>query len=473
MEGYDHAHEQPSYALINEQVSESLCLLFPSAISAQKSVSNLNQSNVSPRLLVALSGGLDSVVLTHALLQVKLAFQFELFAIHIHHGISPNADAWEKFCVKLCELWNIPLQCVRIHLPSSSKKGVEAEAREQRYSAIQAHLSEINADWIVLAHHQQDQAETLLLQAIRGAGVKGLASMATVDSKRRRFRPLLHVPRSHIEDYASHHRLDWINDESNADIHYDRNYLRHAVFPILKARFPSVENTFSRVARHMAESIDLLDVLAESDFSHFSVLSGNLNQFPMAIFTEMDRARAKNVFRWWLQKSDIPMLSEKRISALWKELQSWRYDDHFSFRLNHDYELKRYEDGLFLVKLKQPLPFDMLWQPASSPSLLLPDGSQVFIERVVGKGLALVHVANHYLRVRNRQGGEVFSWQQRRPQRSLKVIFQMAKMPPWNRDCIPLVYLGDTLVCIPDVAIDERYTAKADEVGLMLSWNGH
>lgn len=476
MEDSGHARAASSHLLLHDQLSRCLGqvgvepILHPSEIQTPATSSHVEQHQKPPKLLVALSGGIDSVVLLHALLQSKNHFQFELYAIHVHHGISEQAESWAEFCLSICSNWNVPIHIARIHVSKLSKKGIEAEARHQRYLVIEAHQSSIGADWVVLAHHQQDQAETLLLQAIRGSGVKGLASMASIDNQRKRLRPFLPITRDDIQTYASVHELSWINDESNFDTHYDRNYLRHTIFPRLKERFPSVDLTLSRVAKHMAESLSLLNELAEADFTKFKSVTENQNKFPIAILTNLDRTRAKNVFRWWLQhQSDEYKLNERRINTLISELQLWRNDDHFSLKINDDVNLKRYEDGLYLVKHRQAVPFDLMWQ--YQESLSLPNGSQLKIQQTVGSGLSFSKLLNRPLRVTNRKGGEMLLWQQNRPHRSLKVIFQMTKTPPWTRDRIPLVYVGDTLICIPNIAIDERYMARGNEPGLMLNWH--
>lgn len=427
-----------------------------------------NQQNLPLRLLLALSGGVDSVVMLHVLQLLKKQRSFELFAVHVNHGISANASAWADFCRELCLSWAIPFENCTISLGNTAVKGIEATAREKRYAAMHAHQRAIQADWLVLAHHQQDQAETLLLQAIRGAGVKGLASMARVDNLRQRIRPLLENTRAQIEAYATRHALNFVSDESNDDVHYDRNYVRHAIFPALKSRFPAVDVTFSRVAGHMAEAFHLLDTLAAMDYAQAMGSQTMSTSFPLSIFQSYEQARAKNVFRWWLQQSGWVMPSEKRLANLLTQVSQWRADDRLSVRLSDNSELKRYKHHLYIVKLKSAFHIDLEWE--HDHPLPLPDGSVLMKKMVLGQGIALSKIQAQPLRIQNRRGGEHLLWHAHRPARSLKVVYQMSDVPYWLRERIPLIFVGQTLVCIPSVADAADYAAKADEMGVVFTW---
>ncbi len=230
---------------------------------------NLTENLQPPQLLLALSGGLDSCVLLHLLgalqksgtLEKSGALRFELHALHVHHGLSANADMWSHFCAEQCQQLNIPLQVVQVKVEKNSGLGIEAAARQLRYEALFNYRFEADlADYIVTAHHQDDQAETLLLQLFRGSGVKGLAAMAAVDHSRRLLRPLLDVPRQTLHDYAIQHNIDWCDDESNTDTQYERNFVRHDVLTILEARAPAVKTVLARTASHLAEASNLWTV---------------------------------------------------------------------------------------------------------------------------------------------------------------------------------------------------------------------
>ena len=232
----------------------------------EKAFLDLNQSHKKIKsITIALSGGIDSVVLLHLLHQLQKKHRFKLNAMHVHHGLSQNADKWVKFCEKLCVKLSIPLDVEYIQLPHKKSLGIEGEARRLRYEK----LFQTKTDLIVLAHHEDDQAETFLLQLIRGAGVKGLSSMAHFDATKKLWRPLLNQSKSDIEGYAKQHKLKWIEDESNQNIDFDRNFIRSKVIPILKNRFNHIIKVISRSSSHLAEAQNLLDDLAKLDLKSY------------------------------------------------------------------------------------------------------------------------------------------------------------------------------------------------------------
>jgi tRNA(Ile)-lysidine synthase len=209
------------------------------------------------RLLVGLSGGVDSVVLLDLLRRLSKRLGLELAALHVNHQINPAAGRWAAFCRAFCRRHGVALTVVRVKVPRRSS--LEAAARAARYRAFAAQPS----DFIVLAHNLDDQAETVFLQLLRGAGVKGLSAMPVVRNSI--LRPLLEVPRSEIEAYARQRKLKWIEDDSNADLGFDRNFLRHRVLPVIAQRYPSYRKTLARASRNLAEAAQLLDELAAAD----------------------------------------------------------------------------------------------------------------------------------------------------------------------------------------------------------------
>ncbi|OGV74109.1 MAG: tRNA lysidine(34) synthetase TilS [Methylophilales bacterium RIFCSPHIGHO2_02_FULL_57_10] len=294
-------------------------------------------------VVLGLSGGLDSRVLLHLLANARQQMDFKLSAIHINHRISPNADGWANFCAELCANDGIPFQAVAVDVPRDSGLGLEAAAREARYRVLLAQ----DADAIVLAHHQDDQAETLLLQLLRGAGVKGLAAMpgvryqgsgikgpkANIDPSLRTgksrgeeekpiLRPLLDVSRSVLFEYAKAHGLEWIEDESNLDLAYDRNYLRSRILPELEQRFPAARKTLARSASHLAEAAALLEEVARED-AVCAVSDGRLD---LAMLKAMSAARATNLLRWWVaQQSGVP-ISTARLADIRSQLLNAKPD---------------------------------------------------------------------------------------------------------------------------------------------------
>jgi len=273
------------------------------------------------RLLVALSGGRDSVALLHVLRTLRAEFGYELRALHVHHGISPRADVWGAFCQNFCELTGVPLTVESVDVPRGAPEGLEAAARARRYEA----LTQLDTDWVAFAHHRGDQAETLLFNLLRGTGLGGAAAMPEVRplaTGRRLIRPLLGVNRVEIDRYLQRYRLDWIDDESNADTGYARNFLRHRIVPLLQSRFPAAEKKLASAAAHFAEARDLLDELALID------LGGEPPYFPLPLscLNALSEARARNLLRFLLAKHGVQIPSAQRLVELLRQLREAKPD---------------------------------------------------------------------------------------------------------------------------------------------------
>jgi tRNA(Ile)-lysidine synthase len=416
------------------------------------------------QLVLAFSGGLDSCVLLHLLVQLRSELRFDLCALHVHHGLSPNADDWVRFCEKTCVALGVPLRVVRVDVVVKGA-GIEAAARHARYQA----LFEVEADFIVLAHHQDDQAETLLLQLFRGAGVKGLAAMAAEDRRRRLLRPLLDVSRRELMQYATAHRLDWIEDESNLDRRYDRNYLRHELLPLIEARFKSVSKVLARTAGLMAESAALLDDLAQIDATCTGLsATENRQRLPLGCLQKLALPRARNLLRWWLSLNQLEMPSAARLAEMLDQLLSARDDAAISIKLGADAYLKRYRDAVYIDCRCSRAPFSLLW--SGQPEIELPDGSRLIFEKKIGVGLACARLGVEKLRIASREGGERFKPDASRPTRTLKHLLQEANIPPWERQRLPLVYLDDELAMVPGIGVAANLQPQPHEAGLLIEW---
>lgn len=415
------------------------------------------------RLLLALSGGLDSRVLLHLLAVSPHSQSFELHALHVHHGLSRNADAWADFCVAQCQEHKTPVQVVHVSVDKKTGRGVEAEARQLRYETLfEAKVNQQPFDFVITAHHQDDQAETLLLQLFRGAGVKGLSCMAERDSTRRLLRPLLGVSRQQLADYARQYDLQWCEDESNDDTQYERNFVRQEVMHVLQTRYPSIQSVLARAASHLAESQNLLEVLAEQDAE--SLIQAD--SLCLLGLSRLSIARAKNLLRWWFAQNGLEMPSSEFLAEIMQQLLHAKQDAKLSLQLQH-LVLRRYQQRAYLCVDKKSQPFDLVW--SGEPVLYLPDGGRLFFDQVKGAGLALKHgIAK--LRVTHRSGGECFKPDALRPTRTLKYLLQEVGIPPWRRVNMPLVYSGDVLVCVPSVGVLHTMQAQADEMGLQITW---
>ena len=267
---------------------------------------------------VGISGGLDSTVLLHATSRLGSDARLDVSAVHVHHGLSPNADAWADSCRKVCGKLGIPITVLRVEVPARSGEGIEAAARRLRHKALSDHP----ADWILLAHHADDQAETVLHNLLRGAGVRGAAAMP--ESRGRVLRPLLGLARDTLLDYAQSRRLVWIEDESNADSRYTRNFLRNEILPRIASRFPRAGEQLAAAAGRFSEADSLLDDLAALD------LRGSAPQFPLLLqlIRELPDARARNLLRAMLTWHQVQAPDERRLGEFVRQLRTAGSDRH-------------------------------------------------------------------------------------------------------------------------------------------------
>ncbi len=438
---------------------------------AQSTTDNIHSK---PLLLLALSGGLDSTVLLHLLAALRQNLSFSLQAMHVHHGLSPHANDWTEFCIEQCKTLEVPLHVEYVNIEPKNKSGIEAAARKLRYQAFfNFKHADLKPDFIVTAHHQDDQAETLLLQLFRGAGVKGLASMAKIDEQRRLLRPLLDVSRSDLHDYARLNGLTWCDDESNLNTNYERNFVRHHVMPVLLARNPSIQPVIARVATHLAEADGLLDALAEIDASQ--ILSEN--SLCLVSLEKLERSRAKNLLRWWLARNQLSMPNAEYLSEILHQLFNAKPDANINIPLRHHdvvnsnqppISLRRYQQRVYLVSMQASKPFDLTWH--GEPLLTLPNRELLEFRHVTGRGLALKHGLSE-LRITRRSGGETFKPHALRPSRTLKHLLQEAHIPPWLRDSLPLIYWHDKLVFVPGIGVAHDMAASHDEPAVEIIWH--
>ena len=417
------------------------------------------------RLCVAFSGGRDSAVLLHALgrLRDSGSMPFTLSAVHVHHGISPNADAWAEFCTGYCSRCAVPLDIVRVTVPRDSGEGLEAAARRMR----QAVFAECEADWLALAHHRDDQAETVLLNLLRGAGIAGAAGMLAERPQPRGpvlVRPLLDVPRSLIGDYAAEQGLRWIDDESNDDLHYRRNFLRREILPHLEEKFPGSRKSLARAASHFAEGAALLDDLAAIDQAALLAPSGRIG---LAGFNALAPARARNLLRCvWLEAGfrapDTRWIDEAR-----KQLATANALSETCLATS-DGELHVYRGELHVIGHLPAVPASPL--PWSGESELPWAGGRVLFKPVTGSGIRRsLLVAGHVL-LKSRQGGERLQPDARRPRRSLRNLLQEAAIPPWQRTRLPFLWCNGRLVWVGGLGVDAAFACTPGEDGIQPVW---
>ncbi len=442
----------------------------------------------APCYWVALSGGLDSTVLLHALVTVQAMLQTQppasIRALHVHHGLSEHADHWLAACEALCADLGVPLESVGVKVEPRGR-GLEDAAREARYRVFEQTLPAGHC--LLTAHHGDDQAETLLLRLMRGSGPRGLAAMADSRALGRGclHRPLLGVTRAQLEDYARVHHLQWVEDDSNTDERFDRNFLRAQVMPRLRQRWPGLARAWGESARLCAESEQLLGELAGEDLERAvaSVVSSRPTLAPVLDITrlrELSPPRRHNLLRHWLRSQSLPVPGREHLKQIDQQLIGGREDSRARVQWEA-LELHRFRSGLYLLSSRWFDPGSdsrprsgLAFTPDRGAALSLPDGGRLEAERAVGSaagpGLPILRPGLGALTVRWREGGERCQPVGRAHSQALKKLLQEHDLEPWWRSQVPLVYRGDVLVAVGDLWVCQGFGAGGEEPGHRLIW---
>jgi tRNA(Ile)-lysidine synthase len=391
-------------------------------------LSPLPSDATNPSILVGFSGGLDSSVLLHLLAHSPLRSN-GLRAIHVHHGLHPDADAWTAHCKSLCAGLGIALTVVRVEVRDSGH-GPEAAARAARHAAFERELRD--GEILVLAHHSDDQAETFLLRALRGSGPDGLGAMRAWRAFGRGWlwRPLLAQPRESLRDYATAHELRWIEDPSNADERFDRNFLRERVMPLLRERWPQADSTFARSA---ALSADAADALARIDDAALDALLDGDTLPAFAVRALPADARAR-LLRRWIAHLGLPPLPADGLRRIESELLPAAVDriPHYDWR---DARIVQWRGRLHASRRGEYWPPDWRSDWDGSKPLALPDGGTLSLEGAPR--------FDAMVRARARVGGERIVLPGRTHSHQLKHVLQERGLPPWERARLPLLFAAD------------------------------
>lgn len=423
------------------------------------------------RVAVAYSGGRDSTALLHATLKAAADQGVEVFALHVHHGLSPHADAWEEGARRQCERWarrGMPVQFASIRLATCPAPGesVEAWARQQRYRALREMAIQHGVSAVLLAHHRRDQAETFLLQALRSAGVAGLSGMPAAIERDgiTWLRPWLGISRESIEAYVRHHRLRHADDESNDDTRFARNRLRHDVWPALTSAFPQAEAALADAAAWAQEAAACLGELAAIDLADIASERG----LDLHRWASLAPARRSNLLRAWLRSCTGRVASASLVTRLLSELSPTR-----PLRWPMEQGVLRAYRGTLAYQPAQvtasvPCEREPTLGVRRAGRFALPGwGGVLEVARIKEGGVPLAWLAHMELRARS--GGERFQAGIGRPPRSLKKQYQAACVPAWER-AGPLFYSGGQLVYVPGLGIDARVMALPGQPQVSLRW---
>ncbi len=417
---------------------------------------------------LAFSGGLDSTVLLHALSQLREQLLAPLSAIHVDHGLSPDSADWSQQCRRQCEMVGIELHEMSVEVERRGR-GIEAAAREARYSAFGRVVGE--DEMLLTAHHQDDQAETLLLQLLRGGGVRGLAAMPEHRPLAGGWlgRPLLSFSRKVLQDYAEAQGLVWIEDPSNFDTSLERNYLRHELLPQLEQRHPALRTVLARSAEQFAESSELLDELAARDLERVAI-NGDSTLSADAL-RELSGARQRNLLRYWLRSLALPLPASRNLQRIIDEVLTATEDAE---PLVHwpGAEVRRYRDRLYAMLPLSPLVQEQAMHTwGGELEMSLPGGGgRLQMRRVEGKGIR-EELLGTGLCIGWRRGGEKIAPPGRGGHHTLKKLYQEAAIPPWERERRPLLYIDGQLAQVAGLWTDSRFACGENEQGMQFEWS--
>lgn len=420
------------------------------------------------RYWIAYSGGLDSHVLLHAMTVLRSRFEGASFrAVHIHHGLHADAERWTVHCASVCNALNIPLEIMRVDARAERGESPEAAARAARYAALQRLMHK--GDALCTAHHQDDQAETLLLQLFRGAGVEGLAAMPRESEFNHalHLRPLLDFTRAEIEAYALRHALQWVEDSSNESLSYDRNFLRHQIIPTLKTRWPSVQMSISRSARHMAEAADWLQQQARDAL--VSCRTEDPAALSIPVLLQMDVFLRRLVLREWWKDLQAPLPTQAQMQHVLQDVLQAKADAMPCVRWS-DVQIRSYRDRIYTVQQTAGHDAAAVHTWDLLAMLALPGLGEVAAVPSSIPGIRKSLAGHEGISIRFRRGGERLIPAGREYHHSLKNLMQEAGIPPWQRDRVPILYDGERIAAVLGVCVCEDYQSQPGEESLELQW---
>lgn len=411
---------------------------------------------------IALSGGVDSQVLLFLLHQLRAAVPVDVRAIHVNHGLSPHAAQWATHCRQSCEALQIAYHEHHLQLDLQTGDSLEDLARKQRYAIFSRYID--SQSLLLTAHHQDDQAETVLLQLCRGAGPKGLSAMPRIKTFAQGFqvRPLLGFSRAALLSFAQEHQLRWVEDESNNNTIFTRNFIRHDVLPVLQSRWPAIAAVMSRSAAHCAENQLLLDEFAQEIFQQSQ--GSRPHTLSVQKLLALSSPKQKMLLRYWIHSEKFPLPDSKKLQSIQQTVLTAAPDRLPCVRWARVI-LRRFRDDLFLLSERpKPAPTTSLtWD--MQRSLSLPHGD-LQVQTRQGQGLApgVAEVSIGF-----RQGGEVIDMPGR-GRHTLKKLLQEWQVLPWERDELPLVSVAGEVIAVLGYYLNQRFAAQQNEWGRCLTF---
>lgn len=422
--------------------------------------------NVSGRIFIGFSGGIDSTVLLH-LCATQATLKAKLVAVYVNHGLQSQADDWGDHCRQQAKLLGIEFINLRVDAKPAIGESPESAARNARYRAMQDLLEA--SDVLLFAQHREDQMETMLLQLFRGAGIKGLAAMpvTTAFGKGQLIRPLLDIAKADIDSFARQHALQWVEDPSNLSSDFDRNFLRNQITPLLKQRWPSLDKTVARSAQHCGEAMTQLDAWSKQliegrfDSTHRSLDIDNLQAF--------NEVQISWLLRQWFTELGLKPPSQALLQTFKTQLINAR-SDASPILHKQGYVFSKYRKQLFCLSEQQLIALHetCIW-PADCAHFNLPSGYVLF-KSLASNGIAKSLWDKTTVYLQPRSGSETLKLPGRAGQHSLKKLFQEYGIPPWERETRPLIYLDGKLAGVVGLWVAEWAFSNAPNDCYQVTW---
>lgn len=458
-------------SLIEETFERALENIQTRVFSVQKA-----ETRSRPRLpiAVAYSGGIDSTALLYLAKQYAEQHNQKLYAFHIHHGINPNADTWLTHCQETCEKLAVPFESANVVVDFKSSEGIEADARKKRYQALNALCQKHGVALLLTAHHRDDQAETLLMQLLRGTGLAGLSGMdacvglsGTSGNEIHLGRPLLAISKGELESWCAVRQIPHIEDESNSDTKYTRNAIRHRIMPLLAEHFPGFEKRLSSTADHVRTAARLLDVLAEADYRQCAPDGQALD---MDIVRALSSDRIDNLLQYWLAQHSVRIPSTAWFQEMRKQLLGESHDVQTELRMDGKI-IRKYRNKVTMTEQtaeRQPpeSPIQFNWNGEPSIQFRTWYGKLIFEEAETGYDLDWLR--NRIFTLRPYVGSAVLKVEGR-PSKDLKALYQDAGISGNDRRFMPSIYFGEELIYAAGVGQSAQYIGKSGKC-VRLRW---
>lgn len=418
-------------------------------------------------VIVAYSGGLDSTVLLHlSAAWVQTQQNVTLKAVHVHHGLHAKADHWAAHCQAFCAQRNIAFCVESVSIKKQARRSLEEQARSARYRVLQKHLPQ--GGWLLTAHHQDDQAESLLLALKRGSGVRGLAGVHRFGdfAEGKCLRPLLDCSRASLENYARQHELTWINDSSNTDLRFDRNFLRHQILPVLNARWPAWTACVSRSADYCAQQERVLTEFLTEELTRISDQDGALPIEALLPFTSDKRTL---LLRHWIETQTGRIPAAGRLAKIWPEVACARGDSNPNLVLGQ-YAVRRYKNRLFLIEHPLQMCTERLAITVGTLYTLPDKLGTLIIRETTEKPWIRAPRSDEELSIRFHCTAPLRPYK-RQGSRRLKKLWQEYEVPPWQRGRVPMLFYNDKCAGIIGLFVCQGFEAESGEQGLAITWD--